>query len=115
MVGVGTAVASLPLDSGTESGGRRRSAALASGLAAVGGVACALTAISHPLAGLPVSAPDEAIHVAVAAAYIGAGVVALLRRPGNATGLLMAAVGFLWLVWDLTWNPAALPFTIGWG
>jgi hypothetical protein len=38
--------------------------------------------------------------------------VALLRRPGNATGLLMAAVGFLWLVGDLYWVPGALAFTI---
>jgi signal transduction histidine kinase len=116
MVGVGPAVASLSVNAGTEPASRRRSAALASVIAAVGGVACALSAFSHPLAGLPVSPLDEAIHVAVPAAYIGAGVVALLRRPGNATGLLMAAVGFLWLVWDLIWIPAALPFTIasGW-
>jgi signal transduction histidine kinase len=32
--------------------------------------------------------------------------------PGNATGLLMAAVGFLWLVGDLSWIDGALAFTI---
>jgi signal transduction histidine kinase len=114
-MGVGTAGATLSLDAVTEPKSRRGSAALATSIAAVGGVACALSAAAPAMRGFPVPALDQAIHVAVAAAYIGAGVVALLRRPANATGLLLAAVGFLWLVWDLIWIPASLPYTIGIG
>ena len=84
MVGVGDAVASLSLDAATGPASRRRSAALASVIAATGGVACALSALAPGLRGLPVPPLDQAIHVAVAAAYIGAGVVALVRRPRSA-------------------------------
>jgi signal transduction histidine kinase len=108
-VGVGAALA-LDAVAGRDSG--RGTAALASVIAAAGGVACALSIAAPALRGLPPHPLDQAIHTGVAAAYIGTGVVALLRRPGNATGLLMAAVGFLWLVGDLYWIPAALPFTI---
>jgi signal transduction histidine kinase len=54
----------------------------------------------------------QVVHVLVGAAYILAGTVALVRRPGVAVGPLMIAVGFLWFVADLGWIPAALPFTI---
>jgi len=91
---------------------RRRAAALAVVLAAAGGVACVLSLAAPAFHGLPLHPVDEVVHVGVAAAYIGAGVVALLRRPGNATGLLMAAVGFLWLVKDLYWIYEPLPYTI---
>lgn len=82
---------------------RRRAGALAVVLAAAGGIACALSIAAPAAHGLPLHPVDQAIHAGVAATYIGAGVIALLRRPGNATGLLMAAVGFLWLVQDLYW------------
>src|SRR6266496_4510613 len=91
---------------------RRGTAALASVIAAAGGVACALSIGAPALRGLPLHPLDQAIHAGVAAAYIGTGVVAMLRRPGNAAGLLMAAIGFLWLVGDLYWIPGALAFTI---
>jgi hypothetical protein len=109
---MGTAVVPFPLDAAAELESRRGTAALASVIAAAGGVACALSLAAPMLRGLPMHPLDQTIHTGVAAAYIGAGVVALLRRPGNATGLLMAAVGFLWLVGDLYWIDAALAFTI---
>jgi signal transduction histidine kinase len=112
MSGMGTAVASFPLGAVAGPDSRRGTAALASVIAAAGGVACALSIAAPALRGLPLHPLDQAIHTGVAAAYIGTGVVALLRRPGNATGLLMAAIGFLWLVGDLYWIPGAVPFTI---
>jgi signal transduction histidine kinase len=112
MSGMGTAVAPFPLDQVAGREGRRGTAALASVIAAAGGVACALSLAAPALRGLPLHPLDQTIHTGVAAAYIGTGVVALLRRPGNATGLLMAAVGFLWLVSDLYWIPGAVAFTI---
>ena len=112
MSGMGTAVAPFPLDAVPGRDGRRGTAALASVIAAAGGVACALSIAAPALRGLALHPLDQAIHTGVAAAYIGTGVVALLRRPGNATGPLMAAIGFLWLVGDLYWIPGALAFTI---
>jgi signal transduction histidine kinase len=112
MSGMGAAVARFPLDATPERDSRRGTAALASVIAAAGGVACALSLAAPALRGLPLHPLDQAIHTGVAAAWIGTGVVALVRRPGNATGLLMAAVGFLWLVGDLYWIPGALAFTI---
>lgn len=91
---------------------RRRAAALAVILAAGGGIACALSFAAPVFHGMPLHPLDEVIQVGVAAAYIGAGVIALLRRPANATGLLMALVGFLWLVQDLYWIYEPLPYTI---
>jgi signal transduction histidine kinase len=91
---------------------RRHAAALAALIAAAGGVACALSLAAPAFHGLPVHPLEQTIHAGVAAAYIGAGVVALLRRPGNAVGPLMAAVGFLWLVQDLYWVWLPLPITI---
>jgi signal transduction histidine kinase len=112
MSGMGAAGAGFPLNQVTRPDSRRGTAALASVIAAAGGVACALSLAAPALRGLPLHPLDQAIHTGVAAAYIGTGVVALLRRPGNATGLLMAAVGFLWLVGDLYWIPGALAFTV---
>jgi hypothetical protein len=109
---MGTAVASFPLDRVAGREGRRGTAALASVIAAAGGVVGALSIAAPALRGLSLHPLDQAIHTGVAAAYIGTGGVALVRRPGNATGLLMAAIGFLWLVGDLYWIPAASAFTI---
>lgn len=91
---------------------RRRAAALAAAIAATGGMACALSIAAPAFHGLPLHPLDQSIHAGVAAVYIGAGVIALLRRPGNATGPLMAAVGFLWLLQDLYWIWEPLPVTI---
>jgi signal transduction histidine kinase len=112
MSGMGAAATAFALDGVTRRDSRRGNAAPASVIAAAGGVACALSLAAPALRGLPLHPLDQAIHTGVAAAYIGTGVVALLRRPGNPTGLLMAAIGFLWLVSDLHWIPGALAFTI---
>jgi signal transduction histidine kinase len=112
MSDMGAALAPFPVDALVGRESRRGTAALASAVAAAGGVACALSMAAPALRGLPLHPLDQTVHVGVAAAYVGTGVVALLRRPGNATGLLMAAIGFLWLVGDLYWIPDALPFTI---
>jgi signal transduction histidine kinase len=112
MSGMGAALAPLPLDGVAGRASRRGTAALATAIAAAGGVACAMSMAAPALRGLPLHPLDQTIHAGVAAAYIGTGVVALLRRPGNATGLLMATIGFLWLVGDLYWIPGALAFTI---
>jgi signal transduction histidine kinase len=77
-----------------------------------GAAAVALSLAAPPLHGLPMHVGPQIVHVAVAAAYIGAGTVALIRRPGVAIGPLMIAVGFLWFIPDLGWIRAALPFTI---
>jgi signal transduction histidine kinase len=92
--------------------GRRQAAALAAVIAGAGGVACALSVAAPAFHGLPVQPLEQTIHAGIAAAYIGAGVVAVLRRPGNAVGPLMAAVGFLWLVQDLYWVWLPVPITI---
>ena len=75
-------------------------------------MACALSIAAPAFHGLPLHPVDQLIHAGVAAAYIGAGVVAILRRPGNPTGRLMAAVGLLWLIVDLYWIYEPLPYTI---
>jgi signal transduction histidine kinase len=81
-------------------------------IAAAGGVACALSIAAPAFHGLALHPLDQTIHAGVAAVYIGAGVIALLRRPANPTGLLMSAVGFLWLVDDLSWIHAPTTFTL---
>jgi signal transduction histidine kinase len=91
---------------------RLRATWLAAAVAAVGVVACALSLVAPLLHGLPMHPGEQSVHAAVSAAYIGAGAVALLRRPGNAVGALMATVGFLWLLPDLAWIRSPLPFTL---
>src|SRR5438270_8756232 len=66
--------------------GRRVTAAT---VALAGATACVLAVAAPTLRGFPNRILDQLIHAAVAAAFIGAGVVAALRRRGNATGLLM--------------------------
>lgn len=107
-----TAAASWPPPLGPEAQRASRMRLLAFLLAIVGTVGCVLSLAAPPLRGLPMHPGQQLIHVIVAASYVTAGVVASLRRPRNLTGLLMAAVGLLWMVQDLAWIPAALPFTI---
>ena len=45
--------------------------------------------------------------------FIGTGIYGWARRPDNATGRLMAAVGFAWFLSALTEANSSLPFTIG--
>lgn len=91
---------------------RARALAWAWALATAGSVACALSLAAPVLHGLPMHPGPQIVHAVVAAAYVGAGAVALRWRPGNLVGWLMAAVGFLWLVPDLGWIRIALTFTL---
>jgi hypothetical protein len=59
MSGMGTAVASFSLDGGARRGSRRGTAALASAIAAAGGVACALSMAAPALRGLPLHPLDQ--------------------------------------------------------
>jgi signal transduction histidine kinase len=81
-------------------------------IAAVGCIACALSLAAPLLHGLPMHPGPQIVHACVAAAYVGAGVVSIARRPGNVVGILMSAVGFLWLVPDLGWIRSAATFTL---
>src|SRR3954452_10379061 len=80
---------------------------------AAGGVAGADVFVS---AVWPFPAPPPAIqivaHVAVGAAWIGAGLVAWARRPELPIGALMTAVGFAWFLTAEPWWEAPLPATV---
>src|SRR4051812_26031356 len=64
----------------------------------------------------PFPAPPSAIeiiaHVAVGAAWIGAGLVAWARRPELRIGVLMTAVGVAWVLTGDPWWEAPLPATL---
>jgi signal transduction histidine kinase len=84
------------------------------GAAAAAGVVVATVA-----AVLPIVVPAEPLpalrifrHVAIGTAWIAAGLVAGWRRPGNRTGALLAAVGFLWFLPNITYWHSALSFTL---
>jgi signal transduction histidine kinase len=59
----------------------------------------------------PLSTVQAVMHVAVGAAWIGAGLVAWARHPELRIGPLMAAVGIAWEMQE-TWWPAAAPSTL---
>ena len=54
-----------------------------------------------------------ALVVAVGLSFVASGLVALWRRPENRTGLLLAAVGYLWFLGALTETGSDWLFTIG--
>jgi signal transduction histidine kinase len=84
------------------------------GLAAAGlvlglaGIALALTS-DHQL----VSTPIIVVGLALGWAWIGTGLYARWRRPGNRIGQLMTTVGFVWFINALPESNSALLFTIG--
>jgi signal transduction histidine kinase len=82
--------------------------------AALAGVAVAAAAALLPVLVPPHPLPAVRIvrHVAIGTAWIAAGLVAAWRRPGNWTGPLLAAVGFLWFLPNVTWWNSAVPFTL---
>jgi signal transduction histidine kinase len=43
------------------------------------------------------------VHVAIGWSFVGAGTVAMLRRPDNRTGLLMSVAGLVWFGRDFDW------------
>jgi signal transduction histidine kinase len=108
-MGRSAAVPSSPVPDGTA---HVHAGWLAGVIATAGALACALSLAAPLLHGLPLHPAEQVIHAAVSAAYIGAGAIALARRPRNAVGALMAVVGFLWLLPDLAWIRSPLPFTL---
>jgi signal transduction histidine kinase len=81
--------------------------------------AAAGVAVATAAAVLPVVVPAEPLpavrifrHVAIGTAWIAAGLVAAWRRPGNRTGALLAAVGFLWFFPNIEFWHSAVPFTL---
>ena len=112
MSAMGAALVAAPdAGRGDRVGDRRHTVVVVAAVAA-GVAATALSLTAPVLRGYPYLPVDTTIHGAVALAYVSAGAVAMARRPANHTGVLMVAVGLLWLVSDLGWIPAALPFTI---
>jgi len=49
------------------------------------------------------------VHVAIGWSFLGAGLVAWVRRPDNRTGLLLTLTAIAWFGRDLDWWNAALP------
>jgi signal transduction histidine kinase len=56
---------------------------------------------------------DAALGLLVGWSFIGTGVFAWWRRPGNRTGLLMAAAGFAWFASGVSASDSDALFTIG--
>ena len=72
------------------------------------GIALALSS-DHQL----VSTPIIVVGLTLGWAWIGTGLYAQWRRPGNRIGLLMTTVGFVWFINALGESDSALLFTIG--
>jgi signal transduction histidine kinase len=73
------------------------------------GAAVALVLLTHT--DQPGGPAENVAEVVVGGIWIGAGLVAWQRRPGNRVGPLMVAVGFVDVAGQLYWH-AALPFTL---
>jgi signal transduction histidine kinase len=56
---------------------------------------------------------DAVLALLVGWSFIGTGLFAWWRRPGNRTGLLMAAIGFAWFATSLSASDNDVLFTIG--
>ncbi len=74
----------------------------------VAGIALALSS-DHQL----VADPIIVVGLTLGWAWIGTGLYAQWRRPGNRIGLLMTTVGFVWFINALPESNSALLFTIG--
>lgn len=85
------------------------------GLIAVAGLVAAAGSTAAwatcPCAKLPVD--GEVSRVLVGLCFVGVGLVALTQRRRRGIGLLMAAVGLTWFVYDVGWVYQPLPYTIG--
>ena len=91
----------------------RRTAAAALGVLAVA-LGAAVLALAPGADDLPEGGVAVAyVGVAGAWGFVAAGVFAWLRRPDNATGPLMLAVGLATLTAGLQFSDAALPFVLG--
>jgi signal transduction histidine kinase len=82
---------------------------LASLALTAGGLYLTLTSDHENSAGFTAAA-----NLVAAWAFIGAGLVAWIRRPENRFGVLMTAVGLTWFVGALAESNSSLPFTLGW-
>jgi PAS domain S-box-containing protein len=61
------------------------------------------------------SAAELALTLTVGLSFVGSGLIALWRRPENRTGVLLAAVGYLWFLTVLTESDNDWLFTAGVG
>jgi signal transduction histidine kinase len=60
-----------------------------------------------------VLAAQVAAHILVGLSFVASAIVALTRRPTNAVGALLAAIGFVWFLEGLEFSANAVAFTIG--
>jgi signal transduction histidine kinase len=81
---------------------------------AVASIAIGLGALALVLEGdRGASAPWVVLAATMGWGFIGAGLYAWWRRPGNRVGALMVLVGFAWFCGSLTSANSAWPYTIG--
>src|SRR3954447_22135301 len=82
---------------------------------AVAGFVFGLAALAIVLSGDhdTITGPFIALALTLGWAFIGTGLYALWRRPGQPIGRLMVAVGFAWFAGALPESDNALLFTIG--
>ena len=91
----------------------RRQYLLAGGLVALLGAAGALWLVAESD-----HTENKALVYSLAAtaslSFVFTGLVAIWRRPGNRTGVLLAATGYLWMLGALTTSNEPWVFTLGW-
>jgi signal transduction histidine kinase len=75
--------------------------------------AAAATALVSASDHIPMPGASIAIGLVITASFIGTGLYAWWRRPGNRFGALMTAVGFTFLLGSLTASDESGVFTIG--
>jgi signal transduction histidine kinase len=80
-------------------------AALAAG---IGAAAVMASAPESPAGGAQIAG-----SLLVGWSFVGSGLIAWERRPGNAIGKVMVATGFAWFAHELVWTTAPLPWTLG--
>jgi hypothetical protein len=80
-------------------------------MAVAGAVLAVADVLVSALWPYPFSTTQAVLHVAVGAAWIGAGLVAWARHPELRIGPLMAAVGIAWF-WQEPWWTSAVPGTL---
>src|SRR3954469_14924270 len=85
------------------------------GAVAVAGLVFGLAAMTLVVTGThdTITGPFVVLALTLGWAFIGTGLYALWRRPGQLIGRLMVAVGFCWFVGALPESDVALVFTAG--
>jgi signal transduction histidine kinase len=109
----------LPLVEASAPAERREAASAVGSGWPIGGLALLGVLVLSASAVLPRIRPDRpwgfwhiAPHVVIGGVWIGAGLVALWRRPENRVGLLMCASGFLWFSDDIYWWGTPLSLSV---